>query len=176
MQTKTFNNEAMVRGYHVYKDIWGAALGEQLSCQREPRKNRDPFIVVVVRSLVTFGHVPMTVSSVCSMFLLQGETITRQVTASRRYSGDLPQGGLEIPCMLMAEKDITKISRLVKYALSSHPEVATMDGTNVASTDEPPKKKKRCDSRDGSVSAEAEVVRNCLTSTLTSPNDSSFLS
>ena len=25
-----FTVEAMVRGYHVYKDVWSAALGEQL--------------------------------------------------------------------------------------------------------------------------------------------------
>ena len=27
--------EAMVRGYHVYKEVWCAAVGEELSCVRE---------------------------------------------------------------------------------------------------------------------------------------------
>ena len=27
-----------VRGYHVYKDIWVAAVGELLMCSREPRE------------------------------------------------------------------------------------------------------------------------------------------
>ena len=27
--------EAMVRGYHMYKEIWCAAVGEELSCMRE---------------------------------------------------------------------------------------------------------------------------------------------
>ena len=27
-----------VRGYHVYKDIWAAAVGELLMCSREPRQ------------------------------------------------------------------------------------------------------------------------------------------
>ena len=51
-----FTVEAMVRGYHVYKDVWSAALGEQLSCQREPTNTSDPFAVAVVRSLVTVGQ------------------------------------------------------------------------------------------------------------------------
>ena len=25
-----------IRGYHVYKDIWAAAIGEVLVCSREP--------------------------------------------------------------------------------------------------------------------------------------------
>ena len=25
-----------VRGYHVYKDVWAAAIGEVLACSREP--------------------------------------------------------------------------------------------------------------------------------------------
>ena len=121
--TDSFTVEAMVRGYHVYKDVWSAALGEQLSCQREPTNTRDPFAVAVVRSLVTVGHIPRKISSICSMFLLWGGTITCRVTASRRYSGDLPQGGLEIPCLLTFKgtmKDIAKITRLVKYTHFLH--------------------------------------------------------
>ena len=30
-----FTFEAMVRGYHVYHEIWTAAVGEELSCIRE---------------------------------------------------------------------------------------------------------------------------------------------
>ena len=141
-----------MRGYHVYKDVWSAALGEQLSCQREPTNTRDPFAVAVVRSLVTVGHIPRKISSICSMFLLLGGTITCRVTASRRYSGDLPQGGLEIPCLLTFKgtmKDIAKITTLVKYALSSPTD---------ASDEQPPKKKKRCDSPDSTSCAEAEDV------------------
>ena len=39
--------EAMVRGYHVYKEIWCAAVGEELSCMREVENYRDPFAVAV---------------------------------------------------------------------------------------------------------------------------------
>ena len=33
-------------------------------------------------------------------FLRRGGSITSQVNGHRRYSSDLPQGGLEIPCVL----------------------------------------------------------------------------
>ena len=48
--------EAMVRGYHVYKEIWCAAVGKELSCMREVENYRDPFAVAVVRSGVIVGQ------------------------------------------------------------------------------------------------------------------------
>ena len=81
--------EAMVRGYHVYKEIWCAAVGEELSCMREVENYRDPFAVAVVRSGVIVGHVPRKISSVCSMFLRRGGTIScsyRRQTLFRRSS------------------------------------------------------------------------------------------
>ena len=69
MASKRFSVEAMVRGYLVYKDVWEAAVGEELRCEREPGNRQDPFTVAVVRSAVTVGHVPKKISSVCSMFL-----------------------------------------------------------------------------------------------------------
>ena len=30
-----------IRSYHVYKDVWTAAVGETLVCQREPEKAID---------------------------------------------------------------------------------------------------------------------------------------
>ena len=35
MAEGTFSCDAMVRGYHVYKDIWVATDGEFLQCARE---------------------------------------------------------------------------------------------------------------------------------------------
>ena len=158
---ETFSIEAMVRGYHVYQEIWDAALGEQLTCSRETGNRQDPFAVAVVRSLVTVGHVPKKISSVCSMFLLWGGTICCRVTASRRYSGDLPQWGLEIPCMLTFEggaKDIAKASKHVRYALSTSPETSTKEpNPETSSQDEPPKKMKH-DSQDDGTSVSNEKL------------------
>ena len=57
-------------------------------------------IVAVVKANITVGHVPRKISSVCSIFLRRGGSITCQVTGRRRFSEDLSQGGLEIPCVL----------------------------------------------------------------------------
>ena len=78
--------EAMVSGYHVYKEIWCAAVGKELSCIREVENYSDPFAVAVVRSGVIVGHVPRKKLSVCSMFLRRGGTISCRVTGDRRYS------------------------------------------------------------------------------------------
>ena len=39
-----------VRGYHVYKNIWDASIGEELACQREPSNGRHTSLVQFVLS------------------------------------------------------------------------------------------------------------------------------
>ena len=41
----------------VIKEVWCAAVGEELSCMREVENYRDPFTVAVVRSGIIVGHV-----------------------------------------------------------------------------------------------------------------------
>ena len=38
-----FAIEFCVCGYHVYKDIWEAAIGEELPCEQEPRNTKDRY-------------------------------------------------------------------------------------------------------------------------------------
>ena len=76
--------------------------------------------MAVVRSAAVVGHIPKKISSVCSMFLRQSGTIKCQVTASKRYSEDLPR--LEIPCTIMFKsqvEDLVRAKNLVNYALSA---------------------------------------------------------
>ena len=131
--------------------MWVSCVPGHLGCRSWgraslPERVYEPFAVAVVKSLVTVAHIPRKISSICSMFLRHGGTINCRVTASRCYSRDMPQGGLEIPCMLMFQggtKDIAKVSKLVSYALSLHPEAAIKDKL--------PKKKIKCDTQDSSV-------------------------
>ena len=67
MARESYTIEAMVRGYHVYKEVWCAAVGEEMSCVREVNY-RDPFAVGLMRSGVVVGHVQRKTLSVCSMF------------------------------------------------------------------------------------------------------------
>ena len=116
--------ESCVRGYHVYKDIWEASIGEELPCKRENGNRADPFAVAAVKNRVTVGHIPRKISSVCSLFLRRNGVISVCTTEKRRFSEDLPQGGLEIPCILSfegASKEIHKVKKLVTAALSNNP-------------------------------------------------------
>ena len=38
-----------VRGYHVYKDIRAAAVGEVLACRREPSNASDRYAIAVLK-------------------------------------------------------------------------------------------------------------------------------
>ena len=59
----------LCEGYHVYKDIWEASIGEELICVRETSNAKDPFAVAVVKNEVIVGHIPKKISSLCSLFL-----------------------------------------------------------------------------------------------------------
>ena len=89
---ESYSVESCMRGYHVYKDVWEASVGEDLSCQRVSGNNVDPFAVAVVKNGMTVGHVPRRISSVSSLFLRKGGVIKVCITETRRYSTDLPQG------------------------------------------------------------------------------------
>jgi hypothetical protein len=67
---------------------------------RESGNREDPFAVAVKSGNDTVGHVPRKVSCICSLFIRHGGSLTCTVTGNRRRSEDLPQGGLEIPCLL----------------------------------------------------------------------------
>ena len=111
-----FERESCIRGFHVYKTIWEPALGEELQCLREHGNARDRYAVAVKRRDVVVGHLPQRISRLCSLFLRRGGGIQCRVTGRRRYSGDLLQGGLEIPCLLIFrhnDKEITKFKKLI---------------------------------------------------------------
>ena len=95
-----FECECMVQGYHKYKDIWEAEVGTTLQCQRETGNHHDVYAVAVLKSGVIVGHVPKKISSTCSLFLRHGGAIHCTVTSAKRYSADIEQGGLEVPCVL----------------------------------------------------------------------------
>ena len=37
----------------------------------------------------------------CSLFIAKGGALTTAVNGAKRYSVDLPQGGLKVPCKLL---------------------------------------------------------------------------
>ena len=49
--------ESVVRGYHVYKDVWSAAVGTTVPCQVESFKPHDSYAVAMIKDDVVVGHV-----------------------------------------------------------------------------------------------------------------------
>ena len=112
-----------VRGYHVYRDIWNPSVGDKLECRREPTNVQDRYAVAVAYKRLTdvddnlnddttVGHLPRKISCVCSLFIRRGGSITCEISGRRRHSSDLPQGGLEIPCLLILEGSKTEIAKI----------------------------------------------------------------
>lgn len=115
--------DSCIRGYHVYKNIWTPSLGETLICELEFGNVHDPYAVAVKKaSAGTIGHIPRNISALCHFFMRRNGIITCQVTGARRYSSDLVQGGLEVPCtytFVGTGKDIAKAKKLLSLAPST---------------------------------------------------------
>ena len=122
MHAMAIEFESMVRGYHIYKDVWDAVIGQTLPCQMKSRNASDPYAVAVICDSWPCPSCHICISAVCNLFLRRGGTTTCRVTGANRYSADLVQGGLEIPCKLVFtgdDKDIAKVQELLKVAPSS---------------------------------------------------------
>lgn len=114
-----FEFDSCIRGYHQYQEIWTPILGEFLSSLRELGNRHDPFCVKVIKEGIgTVGRVAKKISSTCTMFLQLGGIIACRVTGNRRYSQDLIQGGMEIPCILVLkgkERIVDKAKKLLQF-------------------------------------------------------------
>lgn len=139
----SFKFSSCVRGYHVYQTVWTPVMGQILNCERQMGNMHDPYAVRVKipGRIDTVGHLPKKISSTCSLFLRNGR-IQCKVTGSRRYSSDLVQGGMEIPCLLIlnGEKAVLEKARhLLLYSSestenSSTPACGTNDKEESTST------------------------------------------
>ena len=107
MALRSFEVQSCIRGYHIYMTVWTPYIGETLPCSQENTNGHDPFAVKVSQLTgedeTIVGHLPRKISSTCSIFLRKGGKISATVCGSRRFSRDLVQGGLEIPCQLKLE-------------------------------------------------------------------------
>ena len=130
----------MIHGHHVYKEIWDPVNGKELTCEREIGNSSDPLAVAVMKRLHgednVVGHLPRRISPLCSAFLRRGGTIKCIVDGHRRYSEDLPQGGLEVPCKLVFEIEDLQVCKktedLIRASLAvsnaEYPEASTKHG------------------------------------------------
>jgi len=97
-------------------------MGERLQCQEEYGNPHDMYAVSVIsNNHIIVGHFLRNISTPCHMFLCSGGTIVVSVVnVARRYSADLEQGGLEIPCRLIfrgiTNESIEKVEGKLKRA------------------------------------------------------------
>ena len=86
--------------------MWAAVVGEELVCRRERGNSHNVYAVAVMKDGVVVGQEKIASLArkklpVTSVFLMNGGTVLCQVFGRRRHSRDLPQGGLEISCLLL---------------------------------------------------------------------------
>ncbi len=84
---------------------------------REQGNVIDQYACGVYKNQVLVGHLPRKISIISSLFLRRGGCIScKIISVRRRRSRDLPQGGLEIPCILVyradTDKEIDKLKKL----------------------------------------------------------------
>ena len=55
---ETFQKESCVRGYHIYRELWDAVVGEELECQQEHFNATDMYAVAVIKdSTITWADI-----------------------------------------------------------------------------------------------------------------------
>ena len=90
----TFEFESVVRGHHVYKDVWNPTVGEELEACREPENAHDRHAVTLKKAGEIIGHVPHELCKIMYTFTGYSGHLTCRV-AGRRKLGK----GLEVPCV-----------------------------------------------------------------------------
>ena len=121
-QVMDYVMDSAVRGYHIYQAIWpNPYIGERLECQEEYGNVHDMYAVSVVHEDTIVGHLPRNISTPCHVFLRSGGSIVSVVNGARRYSADLEQGGLEIPCCLIFRGTTTESIEKSKGKLEKAP-------------------------------------------------------
>ena len=50
--------ESVIRGHHVYKDVWTPSIGEILQVARDTDSNHNWFSVGLLKEDAIIGHVP----------------------------------------------------------------------------------------------------------------------
>lgn len=58
--------KTIVRGYHLYKQVWSTTVGQVLPCKRERGNVRDLYSVAIVHGNI---HAPRAIPAVCLLFL-----------------------------------------------------------------------------------------------------------
>ena len=85
--------DCVIRGHHVYKNIWTPFIGEVLHVEQEAHNDEDCFAVAIIKTGKIVGHVPREISCLVWYFIEHDGTVSSEVTGHRRWGI-----GLVVPC------------------------------------------------------------------------------
>ena len=88
--------DSVVRGHHVYKDVWRPVIGELLQIFDETNNRHDKHALAVFKEGIIVGHVPREMSRIFWFFLQHDGKIECEITGQRKKGK-----GLEVPCVYM---------------------------------------------------------------------------
>ena len=94
--------KSIIRGYHVYKEIWKPVTEEILPTKREPDNKHDSDAIAIMKSEDVVGHVPKDISRICSTFIARGGSIECKVMGPPRqqeHTMTKNEERLEVPCI-----------------------------------------------------------------------------
>ena len=101
---ETLVYSAVVRGFHVYQDVWKPLENEELECLFERHNLFDMFAIKTCH--LEGGHIavhlPREISRPTKFLLDRGAKVTAQLTGTHDRRSPFFQGGLEIPCLFTA--------------------------------------------------------------------------
>ena len=100
-----------------------------MNCECKTRNPQDPYTVGLSKDDTTVGCVSHVISCICMLFLRCGSFTEATVTSPRRYSQDLPQGGLALPFtyIFTGEEALTKKAHQLLH--DEHDGVSELEST-----------------------------------------------
>ena len=108
---------SIIRGHHVYMEVWNVAIGEVLdaaSDDREEAKEYNEYAVGVYKKDLLVGHIPIEFSSLCYHFINQdpGNKIKALITGKRHR-----EIGLVVPAKLIFLTNNKRFSEVLENEL-----------------------------------------------------------
>ena len=91
----SWSTSSVVRGYHVYKNVWTPSIGERLQLRRQDHKRLRPSCRERREGIV--GHVPREMSRTFWHFIMHGGSVGCEITGRRTLGkgggGGINEGG-----------------------------------------------------------------------------------
>ena len=103
--------ESVVRGHHVYKEIWTPELGEVQTVCKELDNIHDRHAICVKKDRAIVGYVPRELSRTMDVFIEKGGVVTCTVCHRETQKGK----GLEVPCVYCLEAKKRLMTKVQRY-------------------------------------------------------------